>query len=167
MNQEPVAARARANDARSQEQPVPTFIRLSSIRRQRKFYLFIYSRLIQARRAGEKRLSQRVFCLHLIIFSSRTKGCFISFSKIHVPEFLLFLSITSKEPKKVLSVFSRSFQANIFIRVFFHYSITFIAEAKECKSFSRSIRKAKSKQQLTFSSQKFMCDYIKGRLRTS
>ena len=69
MKQEPVAARARANVARSQEQPVPSVefflsIWLSSVRRERTSHQFLYnfpinySRLIQARRAGTKRRSQ-------------------------------------------------------------------------------------------------------------
>ena len=165
MNQEPVAARASANNARSQEQPVPTFIRLSSVRRQRKFYLFIYSRLL---RAGIKGRSQEFSVLHSITSILRQRMA-ISFSNTNISEFLLFLSITSQWAKESFLQFSRGVSKQILPSEFFlRYSITFNPEVKEFKPvFSEHPKSQIKAAVLLFSPSKFTCDYINRRLRTS
>ena len=96
----------------------------------------IASRLIQARSAGEKRLSQRVFCFHLIIFNSRAKGCFISFL-LNIQTRVLSVSFDylTFEPKKVFISFLEELSKQIFLSEFFLLcSITFIPEVKEFKN---------------------------------
>ena len=117
-----------------------------------------------------KEKKSRVFCLHSITSTLRQRMV-ISFSNIYVPEFLLFLLITSRvSQRKFSSVFSRRFQSKYFYPSFsfLRYSITFVQKLKNAISFFSEHPKSQIKAGVYFFVlHKFTCDYINRRLRTS
>ena len=86
MKQEPVAARARANVARSQEQPVPSveffsvFFRLPSVRSQRMFYQFAHNKCLDYSQA-DQRAEARVFPVVVRLPFTSRKRMFHQFSQ--------------------------------------------------------------------------------------
>jgi hypothetical protein len=129
MNQEPVAARASANDARSQEQPVPIFIRLSYPKTKEILAIHLFS--ITPSRNKEKKSKSFLFSPDYLQFED--KGMFYQFLlNIHITEFCCFSRLPQTSQRKFSSVFSRSFQANIFIRVFLTLFDYLPSEVKEC-----------------------------------